>query len=370
MEKKKKKLIDLTILEHFLDSGVSAIALVEEPAIEIDFFAFKEEKMEEMEVVVNTPPYVEQNGKKKKKNQYFDEELMLAFFAEAGIGHEDFIKKYDFADASAIPSVDIIDDETAAGKTFYIYDGDPPQRDFCQQMMSMGRYYTYDEINLAGQLPVNSGFGPQGTDTYDIWTYKGGPNCHHFWRKLYVSPKGIVNKGPAVGNAGEKTKNLPNSGYLMHGQFAEVKEGDQQILVGPAMIPMIEIPRKDEKGEIFYVQFSQEAVAKIMEKFMKEQTTWSTNQDHESDKPADTYIFESWIVEDSKTDKANTVYGFNVPVGTWMVKMRVNNPEVWARVKAGELRGFSVEGNFISQQEIDKVKEEGQLLKKIIEIVS
>jgi len=30
---------------------------------------------------------------------------------------------------------------------------------------------------------VNSGFGPEGADTYDIWFYKGGPNCHHRWNK-------------------------------------------------------------------------------------------------------------------------------------------------------------------------------------------
>lgn len=363
---KKKKLIDLTILEQFLDSGVSAIALVEEPAIEVDFMAFKKET--ELEVVVNAPPYVDQSTKKKKKkNQQFDEELMLAYFGQMGIPSEDFLKQYDFADASSIPSLESPDNPDAAGKTFYIYDGETPQRDFCKQMMAMGRYYTYDEIATAGSIPVNEGFGPEGAATYDIWTYKGGVNCQHYWRKLYVSPKGIVNKGHAEGSAGQTPNSMPNGARL---GFAAVTEGDQQILVGPAMVPDMEIPRKDEDGEIFYVQFSKEAVAKIAEKFMKEQSTWATNQDHESDKPADTYIFESWIVEDPKTDKANTVYGFQVPQGTWMVKMRVNNPDVWQRVKAGELKGFSVEGNFISQDEIDKLKEEGQLLQKLIEFLS
>jgi hypothetical protein len=67
-------------------------------------------------------------------------------------------------------------------------------------------------------------------------------------------------------------------------------------------------------------------------------------------------VFETWLIEDPETDKANTVYGFNYPKGTWMVKMQVEDPEVWKRVKAGELKGFSVEGLFSDMEEIAAVK--------------
>jgi len=40
---------------------------------------------------------------------------------------------------------------------------------------------------------VNAGFGIEGADTYDIWKFKGGPNCYHKWqRKTYVSVDGNV----------------------------------------------------------------------------------------------------------------------------------------------------------------------------------
>ena len=65
------------------------------------------------------------------------------------------------------------------------------------------------------------------------------------------------------------------------------------------------------------------------------------------------YVFESWIVEDPKTDKANTVYGYDVPKGTWMVKMKVEDKETWKRIKNGELKGFSVEGSFSDMEEIE-----------------
>ena len=56
----------------------------------------------------------------------------------------------------------------------------------------------------------------------------------------------------------------------------------------------------------------------------------------------------SWL--SNKPNACFVKYGFNdLPVGTWMVKMRVNNKKVWERIKKGELKGFSVEGDFIPQ---------------------
>ena len=60
----------------------------------------------------------------------------------------------------------------------------------------------------------------------------------------------------------------------------------------------------------------------------------------------DVYVTESWIIEDPENDKSN-FYGFeNLPKGSWMVKMRVFNKDVWKKIKEGELRGFSVSGYF------------------------
>jgi hypothetical protein len=45
-------------------------------------------------------------------------------------------------------------------------------------------------------------------------------------------------------------------------------------------------------------------------------------------------------------DKSKAL-GFNVPKGTWMTSMKINNKETWNKIKAGELNGFSVEGSFL-----------------------
>jgi hypothetical protein len=144
---------------------------------------------------------------------------------------------------------------------------------------------------------------------------------------------------------------------------------DQQIVVGPAMIPNMEIVRQDEDSkEIYYVKFSQETIAKIAEKFMRELRNKNTNVLHQEDLPADTYIMETWLVE-TEDDKAKTKYGFEVPIGTWMVKMRVTNDRVWKLIKNGKLKGLSIEGNFVDKSDIEDY-ERSKVLKQIIEILS
>jgi hypothetical protein len=57
-------------------------------------------------------------------------------------------------------------------------------------------------------------------------------------------------------------------------------------------------------------------------------------------------VVESWIVESEK-DKSRH-YNLDVPVGTWMISMKVENDEVWNDyVKGdGKIKGFSIEAFF------------------------
>ena len=64
-------------------------------------------------------------------------------------------------------------------------------------------------------------------------------------------------------------------------------------------------------------------------------------------------VVESWIIEDEQFDKSRK-YDFNLPVGTWMISMKVENDDVWDRVKSGEIKGFSIEGSFADKLELKK----------------
>lgn len=70
----------------------------------------------------------------------------------------------------------------------YKYTGNKnPQREFCKKMMKANKVYRKEDILQMGELPVNKGWGPNGADTYSIWLYKGGGNCHHKWvRQIYL----------------------------------------------------------------------------------------------------------------------------------------------------------------------------------------
>lgn len=73
-------------------------------------------------------------------------------------------------------------------------------REFCKKMVSANKVYRKEDIIAMSNKAVNAGFGPNGTNTYSIWFYKGGANCHHFWmRKTYFrkrNPDGSFKTAP------------------------------------------------------------------------------------------------------------------------------------------------------------------------------
>jgi hypothetical protein len=65
------------------------------------------------------------------------------------------------------------------------------------------------------------------------------------------------------------------------------------------------------------------------------------------------HVVESWIVE-GEQDKSR-MYGLEVPVGTWMVSMKVENDAIWEKfVKEGSVKGFSIEGYFANKYEMSR----------------
>ncbi len=50
-------------------------------------------------------------------------------------------------------------------------------------MVASNKIYRKEDIIRMSNQAVNEGWGPNGTDTYSIWLYKGGGSCHHRWNK-------------------------------------------------------------------------------------------------------------------------------------------------------------------------------------------
>lgn len=128
--------------------------------------------------------------------------------------------------------------------------------------------------------------------------------------------------------------------------LAEVSK-DKQILMGAALIPDKPIFRKGEE-EDYYIYFSKETIAKTAEAFFRNSNQNNATLEHNETLEGMT-IFESWLVEDPKFDKS-AKYGLNVPSGTWMVSMKVDDNDVWNNyVKNDKVFGFSIEGTFANK---------------------
>jgi len=117
--------------------------------------------------------------------------------------------------------------------------------------------------------------------------------------------------------------------------------------MGAALIPNKPIYRRNGKQE-YYIYFSKDTVRKASELFFIRGNQNNSTFEHQLPLQGLTAV-ESWIVE-SEQDKSRA-YDLNVPIGTWMVSMKVNNDDVWKQVKAGEVKGFSIEGYFADKIE-------------------
>ena len=142
-------------------------------------------------------------------------------------------------------------------------------------------------------------------------------------------------------------------------------------MLGPALIPNKQIYRHDEEMGEYYIYFSQDTVRQASQLFLKSGNQHNSSYEHEY-KLNDMTVVESWIIEDSNNDKAN-VYGYDLPKGTWMVSMKVDNDEVWQSVLEGNVKGFSIEGHFADKlhaKSMRKTDSNVQLLHRIKAIIN
>ena len=146
----------------------------------------------------------------------------------------------------------------------------------------------------------------------------------------------------------------------------ELKEVDKEkrILMGAALIPNKKIYRVNAKKEEYYIYFSEDTVRQAMELFFKNGNQSNATYEHK-DAVKGMTVVESWLIEDSEKDKS-TLYGFSLPKGTWMISMKVDNDEVWNDVKAGKVKGFSIEGYFADKLEMSlEQQKKNEIIKQL-----
>jgi hypothetical protein len=143
-----------------------------------------------------------------------------------------------------------------------------------------------------------------------------------------------------------------------------IQDEEKRIVTGAAMIADLPIYRRDEIRGEYYVVFDKESIFKIAKKWARSNQYNSVNAHHKTPIMNGVSLFESYIIDRERG--VMPPIGFEeVADGSWFVSYLIDNDDVWAKVKSGEFKGFSVEGVF----DFPEDKEE-QLIEAMKEILS
>ena len=127
-------------------------------------------------------------------------------------------------------------------------------------------------------------------------------------------------------------------------QFAAIND-EKRLLMGPILVPDKKILRMDGLNTPYFVFFKPETIKRLSEMYLQKKYTDKATLEHDK-KIEGVSLVESWVVESREKDKSS-LYGLNVPVGTWMGTFKIDNEDIWQNyVKTGDVKGFSIEGLF------------------------
>ena len=150
---------------------------------------------------------------------------------------------------------------------------------------------------------------------------------------------------------------------LSASKFA-IQDEEKRIVTGAAMIADLPIYRRDDVRGEYYVVFDKESIFKIAKKWARGNKYDAVNTHHKTPIADGVSLFESYIIDRERG--VMPPKGFEeVADGSWFVSYLIDNEEVWAKVKSGEFKGFSVEGVFDFPVDADE-----QLLEQMKSILS
>ena len=143
-------------------------------------------------------------------------------------------------------------------------------------------------------------------------------------------------------------------------KLAEVDK-ERRILMGALLIPNKPIYRRNGEDE-YYIYFSKDTVLKASQMYLTQGKQNNSTLEHQYAIEGLSLV-ESWLVEDKVHDKS-VKYGMDLPLGTWVGSVKVNNDKIWNEfVKTGKVKGFSIEGMFIDKMERPKEEIKDELAK-------
>ena len=288
------------------EEEVDFIALVEYPAIQKNFLAFKNQE-QAFESYSDYPEGVRSNAKK-----------VLEYTEKNGWG------------SCGTP--------VGKQRANQLANGEPISVDTIKRMYS---YLSRHEVDLESSASYRDGCGKL---MYDAWGGKAALG----WSR---------NKLRELGELQEQSSDMKFS----------IQDKEQRIVTGALMIADLPIYRRDGEDE-YYVSFSAGEIKKIVQRFFKKGYQSKVNVEHST--PVDgVYMFESFIIDRDKGIMPPNGFE-DVSNGSWFGSFKVDNEKIWDEVKAGTFKGFSVEGLFRYEKTNKVVTQEEQIMQEIFKILS
>ena len=127
---------------------------------------------------------------------------------------------------------------------------------------------------------------------------------------------------------------------------------EKRIITGVALLADTPIYRVKPDGEEYYVVFDRETIEQLVTKYSKYMFNNFVNIEHSDQHFVDgMYMIESYL---KNSERGIVPAEFSeIPDGSWIVSYKVDNIDVWEKIKSGEVKGFSIQGvfNLIEQKE-------------------
>jgi len=150
----------------------------------------------------------------------------------------------------------------------------------------------------------------------------------------------------------------------------KVVDEEEQVIMGPAMIPNLPIYRKDEKRGEYYAVFTKQTVKDLVQKFFREQRQSEFNEMHSPfAKTEGVYMYQSFITSE-KMGILPPKGWEHIADGSWFIGAKVDNKEIWTKAKEeGVYKGFSIEGLFdiVPFKELEGVDETEAMVAAFLE---
>lgn len=138
---------------------------------------------------------------------------------------------------------------------------------------------------------------------------------------------------------------------------------EKQIITAPVMLAETPILRYNTSIGKYYVKFSEDTILKMMKKYFKENKIHRVNEEHDPKRKASgVYMIESFIVGDNTKSELYP----NLPKGSWMASFYVEDKEYWETIKKEGFTGFSLEGFFEEQYELEMINKIFTSVKNIV----